>query len=105
MSDDRSAATSRIDTLRDNVRRRDRSIARRAVLLDLIRETQGLYQRRSDLGWFLSMVTLEAGTICAVLSGSRARSWGEFAARLEREILLLTIEQKLDQRELDLVGG
>ena len=99
------AASKTLDSLRASVRERERAIARRAVLLDLVRATQGRHQRRSDFGWFLSMVTLEAGTIYAVLSGSKARTWGEFAARLEREIMLLTIEQKLDQRELELAGG
>ncbi len=82
----------------------ERALAKKQLLLQIIREIQASYAKKSDLGWFLSMATLEAGTILAVLSGGKARKWADTAKNLETEILLLEIERRLQLREIELAG-
>ena len=86
------------------LRRIERALAKKQLLLQLIREIQASYAKKSDFGWFLSMVTLEAGTIFAVLSGSKARKWADVAKNLETEILLLEIERRLQRKEIELAS-
>jgi hypothetical protein len=94
---------ARDNTPRGTAQRRiaaiDRAIARLRVLQELAQTVEGNHQRRSDRGWMVSMLTLEVGTLMAVLSGARARGWGGLVRTLELEILRLRIDRMQAERE------
>lgn len=77
----------------------DRAIARYQILAELAVTLGGRHSRRSDRGWFVSMLTLEAGTLMAVLAGQRAREWHEIVRSLEQRIAHLQMRRMLLQRD------
>ena len=85
------ALTSRSDRLREL----ERAIAQREVLLELAALVEQRRYRRSDRGWMVSMFTLEAGTMLAVLSGRKARRLGSLVRSLELDLVTLKMERAL----------
>lgn len=84
---------------RERLRAIDRAIARYQVLVELASAVGSRQGRRSDRGWFVSMLTLEAGTLMAVLAGKRARDWNEVVRSLEKRVLQLQMSRILLQQE------
>ena len=78
----------------------ERAIAKHELLLELARTVEGGHYRRSNRGWMVSMFTLEAGTLLAVLSGHKARRWSALIQSLELDLALLKMERRLCQRAL-----
>ena len=74
-------------------------IAKREMLLTIVRDTKTDLKKRSDFGWFLTLCEEEVGTIMAVSSQIEARDWGEIEDRIEKDIIKLEIEQKILRRE------
>ena len=93
MGDQPSSASRRLRAI-------EQAIHKHELLLELARTLEGRDQRRSDRGWLISMFTLEAGTMLAVLSGRKARRWGSLIRSLEMDLLLLQMERRLERRSL-----
>ena len=91
--------------LRARVRAIERAIARHEVLIEMTRTLAARNSRRSDLGWYASMLTLEVGTLMAVRSGKRARDMGDITRALEIELLHLQAARLLLERELQKSAG
>ena len=56
---------------------------------------------KSDLGWLLSMVAGDIGTLLAVSFGKRARTFDDVVRRLERNIMLLKVDEKLLEQKFN----
>lgn len=77
------------------------AICEKEQLLESARMTGVRHWRRSDTGWLLSALSDQVGTLVAVVSGKKARKWREVIRKLEEEILLLKVDQKLKQKEIE----
>ena len=88
------------EALRGRIRAIDRAIERYDVLAELAATVGGRHSQRSDRGWLVSMLTLEAGTLMAVLSGRRARGWNDVIRALNAKILRLQIGRTVVEHEL-----
>ncbi len=69
-------------------------------VLACISATSDSWTDKSDMGWLLSMVSENPGTILAVLFGRRGRSWDQCARELERTIMMLRIDKRILEWEL-----
>lgn len=92
-------ARSREASLVQQIASIDRAIARFEVLLELMATVESQHSRRSDRGWMVSMLTLEAGTLMAVSASGKARRWSAMSRALERDMLRLQAARLLLEHE------
>lgn len=76
------------------------AIKQRQNVLQLLREISRNHMRRSNTGWFISIVAEWPGTLMAVLEGSKGRKWDELARQLEGELLLLKVDKRFKEQEI-----
>ncbi len=88
------------ETLREELAAIETELTQREEVLQQLREISRHYMRRSNTGWFISIVAEWPGTLMAVLDGSKGRKWDEIARRLEGEILLLKVDERFKQQEI-----
>ena len=67
--------------------------------------TIAIYRNRSatqtDLSWLLSIFASDAGTLMAVLHGEKAREYDDIIRQLERDIILLKVDEKILSQKLE----
>jgi hypothetical protein len=90
-----------IQQLKDELQAITSALQEKEQLLQKARQLSQKQSKKSDIGWFLSNFTDEIGTIMAVLSGQKARKWDDVVRYLEQEIVLLKVDQKLKERDLE----
>ena len=88
------------ETLREELAMLETALQQRRDLLQQLREICRRYMRRSNTGWFISIVAEWPGTLMAVLDGSKVRKWDEIARQLEGEILLLEVDKRFKEQEI-----
>lgn len=67
------------------------------AILQYILAVRNQTKSSSDFGWLLSLATGDAGTLLAVLNGKKARRFDAIIQKLEREIILLKVEEKMEK--------
>lgn len=91
---------STIDELNGQLQRIRTSISTRKILLHHVRWISSTVSRKSEVGWVLSALTNDLGTLMAVNSGSLEKRWEAVVRSLEHEILMLTVDEKLKEFEI-----
>ena len=71
------------------------------ALLDCVQHLRNDSKNRSDMGWLTSIATVGAGTVMAVLSGKKAHQYNQIIRELERDIIMLKVEERLMQDRPD----
>lgn len=89
-----------IQQLKDELQAITSALQEKEQLLQKARQLSQKHSKKSDMGWFLSGLSDEVGTIMAVLSGQKARKWEDVVRYLEQEIVLLKVDQKLKKKDL-----
>ena len=69
-------------------------------LAQFVQQKSGRLTTTSDVGWLLSMVAGEAGTLLAVSAGINARTWDVVARKIDAQMTLLQVKQMLKEQEL-----
>jgi hypothetical protein len=90
-----------IKTLYEELHEITKTIRKKEDVLRHVKRMGTNYANKSDTGWLLSMFAGEAGTLLAVLSGIKARKWDDVVHVLEEEILLLKIDKKLKEKDIE----
>lgn len=90
-----------IKQLKDQLQEIAGAIREKEQLLQKARQLSQKQSKKSDMGWYLSGLSDEAGTIMAVLAGQKVRKWNDVVRHLEHEILLLKVDQKLKAKDLE----
>lgn len=88
------------DDLSRQLRSIKTAISTRKVLLYQVKRISSAVSRKSEVGWILSALANEPGTLLAVNSGSLAQRWDAVVRKMEHEILLLTMDAKLKELEI-----
>ncbi len=70
-------------------------------ILDCISTAGDQASKMSDFGWFSSILAGELGVLLAVRAGVEGRAWQDIARKLEETILLLKIDQRILECEIE----
>ncbi len=90
-----------IDSLHKQLREITIKIDKLKEILQDMEKIRRTYVNKSNLGWLLSMIANESGTLFAVITGIQASEWGDAAHKLEQQIVLLNIDKKFKEKEIE----
>jgi hypothetical protein len=80
-----------------------RAIRTKKILLEQAKKICHALSQKSNFGWMVSMFIDELGIPLAVRSAADRRRWDELIRKMEQEIILLMVDRRFKEKEIELV--